>query len=559
MPSTISFLPAPAPAKASAPSNSSSAQSFNDSGASFDSALNQASPGPGKSGQRNSVTGSARADIAAEKAAIAEAAKKAAADGASKDETETATDKDVLNPRELAEMLTFIGAPVSLQQPPPPENPGEFSIAGDTRTPDSADVHVECEADFAAPQFTTGKDREVFIPDATGAQKTDTASVFTLDTATTDAGLTARDLLKQGAEVIDYQLQPSSVEASGPAPVTTAEKQQVIPMAAVPAGETDVNNAPAASVLSAAAAGTAATAGNSPDSAAPARRTVSSTVTTAQPQQPDAAPRRFTTPKASAQTASEKIAAFADSGVSSVSSGGITSIRSEKNNFLSVGNKELAIDNPVVGTAAANWGDSMNQDSRSTPFVARLIDGALSLLGTSQTGTATMERPSEPAPVSTVTATQAAQLVSEIRDIADGLWAVERNSVEVRFHFSEHERLSVKVEYRDGVVQTTFRTDSPELRDTIAREWQLQVASASDARPYRVADPVFNTPPADARGFSLGGDASRQERHAEQSAQGASHTFATTSGRGSSSSTAAAAPASTITRPDTAIHLHAFA
>lgn len=543
MPSTISFLPVTAPAKASAPSNSSAAQSSNDSDASFDSALNQAAPQSGKSGQRNSVTGSARADIAAEKAAIVEAAKKAAAAG-SQDEIETAADKDVLNPEELAALLTFIGAPVALQQPPPPDVPGDFSIAGDTRTPDSADVHVECEADFAAPQFTTGKDREVFMPAATGAQKADTAALFSLDAASVDAGLTPRDLLEQGAEVIDYQLQPSSAETAAALPAASSEKQPPTPAASFTVPEK--------------AATPPAGTGTGTDSAEPAQQAVASLVPS-QAQQTDAAQRRFTASKAAAKTGSEKIAAAPDSGVSTVSSGGITSIRSEKNNFLSVGNKELAIDNPVVGTAAANWGDSMNQDSRSTPFVARLIDGALSLLGTSQAGTATMERPSEPIPVSTVTATQAAQLVSEIRDIADGLWAVERNSVEVRFHFSEHERLSVKVEYRDGVVQTTFRTDSPELRDTIAREWQVQVASASDARPYRVADPVFNTPPADARGFALGGDSSRQQRQAEQSAQSAAHTFATTSGRGSSSSTVAAAPAAAFTRPDTAIHLHAFA
>lgn len=200
----------------------------------------------------------------------------------------------------------------------------------------------------------------------------------------------------------------------------------------------------------------------------------------------------------------------------------------------------------------------MNPDARSTPPAARLFEGALAPLGAASTGSATMDRPSETAIGKAASAPQAAQIVSEIRDIADGLWAVDRNSVEVRFHFSEHERLSVKVEYRDGVVQTTFRTDSPALRDTIAREWQIQVASASDSRPYRVADPVFNTPPADARGFSLGGDSSRQQREAGQSTS-AAHTFATTSGRGPSSSSVAAAPATSFTRPETALHLHAFA
>jgi hypothetical protein len=554
MPSTISFLPAPAPAStASAPSNSSSGQSSTDSGASFDSALNQATPASGKPGPRNSVTGSARAAVAAEKAAkaaLAEAADKAAKDAQSGNQTDSSADKDLLNPEELAALLTFIGAPVALQQPPPPEVPGDLNITGDTRTPDSADVHFDAEANFSAPLFTTGKDREVFVPDAAGAQEADTASIFTLDTASVDAGLTARDLLKQGAEVIDYQLQPAATSeaavsadpAFSTAPAVSSEKQPSAPASEKPAVAPSTPDKTAALEAAALAQQSPSTSSNS----------------AAQPG--DAASlRRFATQKTSSRTASEKIAATFDSGVSRVASGVNSPIQSDKNNFLSVDVKELVSDKPVVGTGAANWGDSMNQDSRSTPFVARLIDGALSLLGTSQAGAATIERPSEPAPASTVTTAQAAQLVSEIRDIADGLWAVERNSVEVRFHFSENERLSVKVEYRDGVVQTTFRTDSPELRDTIAREWQVQVASASDARPYRVADPVFNTPPADARGFSLGGDSSRQQRQAEQSAHGAAHTFATASGRGQSSSPVAAAPATTFTRPDTALHLHAFA
>ncbi|ATC63669.1 hypothetical protein CMV30_06720 [Nibricoccus aquaticus] len=550
MPSTISFLPAPAPAS-SAPANPSSAQSSNDSGASFDSALNQASPSSGKSGPRNSVTGSVRAAVAAEKAAqaaLAEAAAKAAKEAKPGDQTSTATDKDVLNPEELAALLTFIGAPVALQQPPSPEVPADFSIAGDTRSPDSADVHVECDAKFAAPQFTTGKDREVYFPDtvpaeAVGAQETDTTAAFTLDPAATDAGLTTRDLLQQGAEVIDYQLQP---ELSPSSP--SAESGLAIPADMLSAEQTPFAPTPASSVAPAvtdASLESATFAQQSSGSAAPAH---------------DAANlRRLATQKTSSRTASEKIAASLDSGVSPIASGVNPSIGANKNNFLSVGDKELARDMNPVGTDAANWGDSMNQDARSTPFVARLIDGALSLLGTSAAGTKTMERPSEAAATSAVSSTQAAQIVSEIRDIADGLWAVERNSVEVRFNFSQTERLSVKVEYRDGVVKTTFRTDSPELRDTIAREWQVQVASASDSRPYRVADPVFNTPPADARGFSLGGDSSRQQRQAEQSANAAAHTFATTTGRGPSSSTVAAAPATAFARPDTALHLHAFA
>jgi hypothetical protein len=148
----------------------------------------------------------------------------------------------------------------------------------------------------------------------------------------------------------------------------------------------------------------------------------------------------------------------------------------------------------------------------------------------------------------------AAELVHEIRDIADGLWAVDRNSVEVKFNFGANDRLAVRVEYRAGTVHATFRTDSPELRDAIAREWQAQTAS-SDYRPYRVADPVFT-----GSGFSFaGGDASRQQQQQRSAEEARSFERAASLGATRSApattSTSAASPA---TRPESTGYLHAI-
>ncbi|MGC4072174.1 MAG: hypothetical protein QM760_06590 [Nibricoccus sp.] len=537
MPSSISFLPAPAPA--AAPSTPASDLPSGEPGKSFDSVLNKAAPSSGKcAGLKTSVTGSSRGSAETAKSAKNEKAEKTSEDSRVRGHIFSDTAPSLLSAEELAAMLALMGAPVATQQPPPPALSTDLALTGDACVSDSGDVAIEGGADFSAPQFAAGKDKGPLAADADSIQETTVEPAFALATdSAASAGLNARDLLKQGVEVIEYQLQPAvGDEVATVAPSEFAAADQAAAAVTTP----EASKAALSSddtLAQASAAAQQASASN------------------AQPV--EATSRRFSAPKNTSKTGSEKIAAAADSRESLMASGVKTSIHQGKNNFLNVENKEVTSEHASVGTSAANWGDSMNSDARSTPFAARVIDGAFSLPATSSAGAATMDRSAETSKPA-ASATQAAQIVSEIRDIADGLWAVERNSVEVRFNYSPTERLSVKVEYRDGVVQTTFRTDSHELRDTIAREWQTQVAAASDARPYRVADPVFNTPPADARGFSLGGDASRQQRQAEQSGN-TSHTFATTSGRGLPSSSVAAAPVTVSSRPDTALHLHAFA
>ena len=176
---------------------------------------------------------------------------------------------------------------------------------------------------------------------------------------------------------------------------------------------------------------------------------------------------------------------------------------------------------------------------------------SVSMSGGIQTGTTT--------PVAATTAlivVQAPRLVEEIRAIADRISVIDRNSVEVRFDFNDSEKLSVRVEYRDGTVHTTFRTDSSQLRDVITTEWQAQAATA-EQRSYRVADPVFNSPDTKQQEFSSLGDGSGRQRTYDQSAQSGMPSFSTT-GRntGSTATTAAPLPAA---RSETSRHLHTFA
>lgn len=150
---------------------------------------------------------------------------------------------------------------------------------------------------------------------------------------------------------------------------------------------------------------------------------------------------------------------------------------------------------------------------------------------------------------------QAPKLVEEIRQIADRVSMIDRNSVEVRFDFGDREQLSVRVEYREGTVHTTFRTDSSQLRDVISHEWQAQSA-ANEQRPYRVSDPVFTQTTSDRQNFSTAGDGSGQQRAFEQPAKTSTPSFI--AGRDPRAATSTVS-SSRSSRPETSRHLHALA
>ncbi len=256
----------------------------------------------------------------------------------------------------------------------------------------------------------------------------------------------------------------------------------------------------------------------------------------------------------------EKTAASFEIPTDSASSGVLPLVSNFKNKILSSDNKDVTEVSAKVGTDVANWGDSMKSPVAKTPAADVSIAGLaapVAFRADSVAPAMPAAKPETGAPVA------ALQMVREIRDIADGLWAVERNSVEVRFRTGDGEPLSVRVEYKDGVVSTTFRTASPELRDTLAREWQAQIGVSADARPYRVADPVFNTPTQDERSSFADSDASgrqQQARHDEAADRPGAHSPSFGSRVTRSASADTASPSGRVyARPDTALHLHALA
>jgi len=217
--------------------------------------------------------------------------------------------------------------------------------------------------------------------------------------------------------------------------------------------------------------------------------------------------------------------------------------------------KSLSVDSNIVTTTQKNVGTSTANREIAMPYSAVNKSPSVDFSTTLGDGL----RPNNPAETKadTLLAAHAPRLVQEIRAIADRISVIDRNSVEVRFDFSDTDRLSVRVEYRDGTVHTTFKTDSSQLRDVVAHEWQSN-SSSSEQRSYRMADPVFSPTASDRQNFPGANDGSGRQRAFEEQAQHAAPTFSP-AGRSAGSTTSVAATAARSARPETSQHLHVLA
>ena len=176
----------------------------------------------------------------------------------------------------------------------------------------------------------------------------------------------------------------------------------------------------------------------------------------------------------------------------------------------------------------------------------------------------------KPEPSRTEWVQSAGRTLAIVRDVAERMQTTANRVVEFDVSSQPGTQLSVRLEYRGGVVHTTFRTDSTELRDMLNREWQSTMPSAvTGERSVRLAEPTF-TPASTTRGesqsFDLGGQTPRQQQQDTPQSQGkaaANSEFAFARGTTTRRATVAAPAADTTVastlKPDTAQHLHAFA
>jgi hypothetical protein len=151
----------------------------------------------------------------------------------------------------------------------------------------------------------------------------------------------------------------------------------------------------------------------------------------------------------------------------------------------------------------------------------------------------------------------ASHAVDSVLAVTENFTSGERNSVNLQFSVSGVD-LAVRVDLRGDVVHTVFRTDSPELRVALEREWQSVAGEAGD-RSQRLADPVFtsassgssthsNSSATDQRGSNARQGQFPQQEFAGSRAPRRNDTVATAEVR-----TAHSEPLSTVRR------LHAFA
>lgn len=181
----------------------------------------------------------------------------------------------------------------------------------------------------------------------------------------------------------------------------------------------------------------------------------------------------------------------------------------------------------------------------------------LSALG-NVSGSATVTRViAEPA---TATVSHATAAIEATLDAVERARDTTHSSVELKLSFGDDTRLAVRVELRDNAVQTTFRTDSTELRQTLTSEWRHQapaiMATAAD-RSVRIADPVFapGSGSPESTGASADGHPNARQQPVFAPAPSA---FGSSRPAQAQASSAAPLPASPLRLP-TSLRLNAFA
>lgn len=190
-------------------------------------------------------------------------------------------------------------------------------------------------------------------------------------------------------------------------------------------------------------------------------------------------------------------------------------------NFVFTGDKQVKTGSPMAGIAVAKTESTMpvvpTEETRQ-PRNPEILS-ALPVRADFQVVQPTTERiTAEPAaPAGQNFAERAVATVTSLADAQFSASMQRAGSVQLRLKFGG-EDLTVRVELREGVVHTDFRTDSPALREALAKEWQA-VAAASPGQLQRFLDPVFS--PASSSG-SLSDSGAQQHpahRQAQQQAQ----------------------------------------
>lgn len=194
------------------------------------------------------------------------------------------------------------------------------------------------------------------------------------------------------------------------------------------------------------------------------------------------------------------------------------SISESVKSFLNTESKELTSQAETLGTDVAKSPTAMS--SRVAPalpphpsFEYADAVAAPSALAPSAERPAAVAAEQGEAPAAVADAHRAVEVVLHA---VDRVAQREQTTVKLEFSVGDAD-LVVRVELRADQVHATFKTDSAELRDALAHEWQAVAGSHAD-RGLRLAPAQFSAP-TDARDAFSGDAASQQQRHARDFAQ----------------------------------------
>lgn len=136
---------------------------------------------------------------------------------------------------------------------------------------------------------------------------------------------------------------------------------------------------------------------------------------------------------------------------------------------------------------------------------------------TSVPGDAQLQRSANVTPhevAQTVRSTPVTRAFEAIHQITERQRTAANRVVDIQVATEPGAELSVRLAYRGGVVHTEFRTNSPELREQLSREWQSSMPSFAAGVPsVRLAEPTFTSiaPNGRGEGMNLGGQSSQQQ------------------------------------------------
>lgn len=175
--------------------------------------------------------------------------------------------------------------------------------------------------------------------------------------------------------------------------------------------------------------------------------------------------------------------------------------------FLDTGNKRVASHRKQVGTDVAKPEADMFTRYLPTPASHAASDHAASgVVALDRAQDVSANRDVVPvAPVST-----AHQAVEVVLKTVEQAATHEQKSVNLRFAVGDVD-LSVRVELHANQVHTTFRTDSPELRAALSREWEAMTNTNAGERTLKLV-PAFVTSSEQSAMNSFAGDTSSRQR-----------------------------------------------